>query len=283
MQEVDFGFFVSLFGHTLSYWWLIIPAIFLGLIVGAIPGFSAANTIIILVRLVWIDIRYVRAVIITIGNTITIGVGNRQTCPDCYSRIQWTRIRSVQSSVTIIIVAIFGGLIQYLMHMFVSHKVLDERFNAYRKTLGRALLLGLEILVAADIIKTVALDTTIHPPVRCQLVVAALEEDLGLLAVRIGGGDHPLTDLRLVQGSQGSGRGEDRSQSEGQAAQDQQGGQEPAVRSENSPQSRDPVASANFFKSSSSKWFFQSPAMPFRNFELVSSSPCFRPDSFLKL
>ncbi len=51
MQEVDFGFFVSLFGHTLSFWWLIIPAIFLGLIVGAIPGFSAANTIIILLPL----------------------------------------------------------------------------------------------------------------------------------------------------------------------------------------------------------------------------------------
>ena len=32
-------------------WWVIIPAIFLGLIVGAIPGFSAANTIIILLPL----------------------------------------------------------------------------------------------------------------------------------------------------------------------------------------------------------------------------------------
>lgn len=37
-----------MFAHTLTYWWVIIPAIFLGLVVGAIPGFSAANTIIIL-------------------------------------------------------------------------------------------------------------------------------------------------------------------------------------------------------------------------------------------
>ena len=36
---------------TLGYWWLIIPTIFLGLIVGGIPGFSAANTIIILMPL----------------------------------------------------------------------------------------------------------------------------------------------------------------------------------------------------------------------------------------
>jgi putative tricarboxylic transport membrane protein len=36
---------------TLGYWWVIVPTIFLGLIVGGIPGFSAANTIIILMPL----------------------------------------------------------------------------------------------------------------------------------------------------------------------------------------------------------------------------------------
>ncbi len=40
-----------LFLHTLSFWWVILPSIFLGLLVGAIPGFSAANTIIILLPL----------------------------------------------------------------------------------------------------------------------------------------------------------------------------------------------------------------------------------------
>ncbi len=47
-MEIDAAFFVQNFFHILSYWWVIIPSIFLGLIVGAIPGFSAANTIIIL-------------------------------------------------------------------------------------------------------------------------------------------------------------------------------------------------------------------------------------------
>ena len=37
--------------ETIGYWYVIIPTIFLGLIVGAIPGFSAANTIIILMPL----------------------------------------------------------------------------------------------------------------------------------------------------------------------------------------------------------------------------------------
>ena len=50
-MEFSWDLLLPLLTHTLSYWWVIIPAIFLGLIVGAIPGFSAANTIIILLPL----------------------------------------------------------------------------------------------------------------------------------------------------------------------------------------------------------------------------------------
>ena len=50
-MEFSWELLLPLLAHTLSYWWVIIPAIFLGLIVGAIPGFSAANTIIILLPL----------------------------------------------------------------------------------------------------------------------------------------------------------------------------------------------------------------------------------------
>ncbi|MEZ5933623.1 MAG: tripartite tricarboxylate transporter permease [Alphaproteobacteria bacterium] len=48
---VDWAVLAEQFLHALAMWWVIIPAIFLGLIVGAIPGFSAANTIIILLPL----------------------------------------------------------------------------------------------------------------------------------------------------------------------------------------------------------------------------------------
>ncbi len=50
-MTVDFGLFLSLFADTLGYWWVIVPATILGIIVGAVPGFSAANTIIILLPL----------------------------------------------------------------------------------------------------------------------------------------------------------------------------------------------------------------------------------------
>jgi len=51
MGDYDLAFYVEMFWSTWEHWWVMIPAIFLGLVVGAIPGFSAANTIIILLPL----------------------------------------------------------------------------------------------------------------------------------------------------------------------------------------------------------------------------------------
>ncbi len=50
-MDAEFSIVLRVLADTLSYWWVIVPTIFLGLIVGAIPGFSAANTIIILLPL----------------------------------------------------------------------------------------------------------------------------------------------------------------------------------------------------------------------------------------
>ena len=50
-MDADAGLILKIFIDTISLWWVIVPTIFLGLIVGAIPGFSAANTIIILLPL----------------------------------------------------------------------------------------------------------------------------------------------------------------------------------------------------------------------------------------
>ncbi len=51
MDSSTASILAEVFLETLSFWYVIIPTIFLGLIVGAIPGFSAANTIIILMPL----------------------------------------------------------------------------------------------------------------------------------------------------------------------------------------------------------------------------------------
>lgn len=62
-------------------------------------------------------------------------------------------------AVAIIVIAIVHGTVRYLLH--VSQKVADA-YTLYKVQLGRALLLGLEFLVAADIIRTVALETTMQ-------------------------------------------------------------------------------------------------------------------------
>jgi uncharacterized membrane protein len=47
----------------------------------------------------------------------------------------------------------------------------DDRIAAFRRALGRAILTGLELLVAADIIRTVALDPTLQSVLVLGLIV----------------------------------------------------------------------------------------------------------------
>ena len=47
----DTAFLLQLFGISFGYWWIIIPAVVLGIIVGAVPGFNAQNTLVMLLPL----------------------------------------------------------------------------------------------------------------------------------------------------------------------------------------------------------------------------------------
>ena len=50
-MELTVGNLSELFLHSLSLWWVIIPAVMVGIVMGAIPGFAAHNTIIMLLPL----------------------------------------------------------------------------------------------------------------------------------------------------------------------------------------------------------------------------------------
>ena len=50
--------------------------------------------------------------------------------------------------------------IAWSTYRFVQHAQAEPRYEAYKIRIGRSLLLGLEILVAADIVKTIALELT---------------------------------------------------------------------------------------------------------------------------
>jgi len=62
-------------------------------------------------------------------------------------------------------VAIIAGMvgystIRYFISLIGKKDTPDENYREYKHALGKALLLGLEILVAADVIRTVALEPT---------------------------------------------------------------------------------------------------------------------------
>ena len=64
-------------------------------------------------------------------------------------------------AVLVIIGSIFYGLACYAVHTTFRREI-EDSYQQLRIRLGRALLLGLEILVAADIVRTVALDSTLQ-------------------------------------------------------------------------------------------------------------------------
>jgi uncharacterized membrane protein len=64
-------------------------------------------------------------------------------------------------AVTIIIVATVVALARYLFR-YVSRRTGDDPYHQLKVSLGKALLLGLEFLVAADIVRTVALELTLE-------------------------------------------------------------------------------------------------------------------------
>jgi len=65
-------------------------------------------------------------------------------------------------AVVIIVFSVLFGSINFVVQTFMRKLVPSERFVIYKRRLGRALLLGLEILVAADVIRTVALEPTLR-------------------------------------------------------------------------------------------------------------------------
>jgi uncharacterized membrane protein len=69
-------------------------------------------------------------------------------------------------AVAIILAGVAGGTARFLLRWTSS-----QAYNQYKQTLDKALLLGLNVLVAADIVRTVALEPTIENIVGLGLLV----------------------------------------------------------------------------------------------------------------
>jgi uncharacterized membrane protein len=73
-------------------------------------------------------------------------------------------------AVVIIVAAVAGATLHYL-YLAVRGRHKGNIYREYRTSVGKALMLGLEILVAADIVRTVALETTLESIVGLGLLV----------------------------------------------------------------------------------------------------------------
>jgi len=73
-------------------------------------------------------------------------------------------------AVIIIVLSIFYGVIRYIFQGIGDFQD-DARYQELKIRLGRSLLLGLEILVAADIVRTVALEATLDSVIVLGLLV----------------------------------------------------------------------------------------------------------------
>jgi uncharacterized membrane protein len=75
--------------------------------------------------------------------------------------IEWTVLAVEIAGTAIIVVGSFGSLFVFL-HAFARGGSKEESVAAFRSNLGRSILLGLEFLVAADIVNTVAVEPSLN-------------------------------------------------------------------------------------------------------------------------
>ena len=129
-MDVDSQVLLHLFLTALSYWWVIIPSVLFGIVVGAVPGFGAHNTIIILlpftlavnvnVALIFMVSMYcathlgggIPAILVNIPGT----GGAAATTLDGHAMARQGRAQ--QALVMSFVASTFGGLITSLITLF---------------------------------------------------------------------------------------------------------------------------------------------------------------------
>ncbi len=71
----------------------------------------------------------------------------------------WIRLVGVAIDIFGVIIIVAG--IVWSTVLFVRRRMGEELYDTYKIRVGRSLLLGLEVLVAADIVKTIALEPSL--------------------------------------------------------------------------------------------------------------------------
>ena len=84
--------------------------------------------------------------------------------------VEWVAMVIELLAVLLIALAIIGATARYIYRRF-QPLISEEDYQQLRTSLGRSLLVGLEILIAADVIRTVALEATLQSVVILGMLV----------------------------------------------------------------------------------------------------------------
>ena len=84
--------------------------------------------------------------------------------------VEWVAIVIELLAVFLIALAIIGATARYIYRRF-QPLLSEEDYQQLRVSLGRTLLVGLEILIAADVIRTVALEASLQSVIILGLLV----------------------------------------------------------------------------------------------------------------
>jgi uncharacterized membrane protein len=71
---------------------------------------------------------------------------------------QWVRTVGIGIDIFGVLIIVVG--IAWSTYRFLQRRMEESHYDAYKIRIGRSLLLGLEVLVAADIVKTIAIEPT---------------------------------------------------------------------------------------------------------------------------
>lgn len=90
------------------------------------------------------------------------GMG-RMAVPEWYDlSLHWITLGIETAGIVVILVAVISATVMFVAALAVGRRNLRSAYHSYRTRLARGILLGLEFLVAADIIGTVAVDPTLR-------------------------------------------------------------------------------------------------------------------------
>ena len=76
--------------------------------------------------------------------------------------IEWISILIELVAVSWILVGVSSSTVRYFYRVIKKTPPMLVRYTEYRHSLARTLMLGLELLVAADVVRTVALEPTLQ-------------------------------------------------------------------------------------------------------------------------